>query len=68
MKYNLKNVMWTIDPIKARKDFEEELREQLAYGEKCEKAWRGAKKHRVNKEIAENWEGSNHKIKEILGE
>lgn len=48
--------------------FEKELREQLVYGEKAEKAWRGARKHRVDEEIAMEWQGSNRKIKEILGE
>jgi len=41
MKYNLKNVEWTIDPIKARKNFEKELREKwlnLSQGKKNEYA------------------------------
>jgi len=77
LKFNLKNFpepidgLSTVDELKYKiwkEAFEKELREQLAYGEKSEKAWRGAKKHRVDEELAMEWQGANHKIKEILGE
>jgi hypothetical protein len=53
--------------INWRFGFEKELRAQLVDGEKAEKAWRGARKHRVDEEVAMEWHGSNLKIKEVLG-
>ena len=66
MKYDLKNVEWTIDPIKTRKNFEKELRDELVYAEKARKAWRGESKHRIDEEIAREWDGIIIAIEEIL--
>lgn len=82
MKHNLKNrphLHWektlselgyeTVSDVeKWFEGFEKELRQQLAYGEKSELAWRGARKHRVDEELAMEWQGANHKIKEVLGD
>lgn len=77
MKTNLKNFPSHVekgdcptceDYCKWKDAFKRELSEKLVYGEKAEKAWRGAKKHRVDEEIAMEWQGANRQIKEILGD
>ena len=47
---------------------EKELREDLLYSIKCRDAWKGKAKHRIDEEIAREWDGIIIKIKEILGD
>jgi hypothetical protein len=48
--------------------FEKDLRDKLVYAEKTRKAWRGKSQHRIDEEIAREWDGIIIAIKEILGE
>lgn len=74
MKFNLKNFPKTAegenrdDADLWAEGFEKELREKIIYAEKSLKAWRGEKKHRIDEEIAREWDGIIIAIKHILGE
>jgi len=71
MKHNLKTFPYaqTAGEMEAWiRKHERELRELLDASDKAMKAWRGVGKHRVDEELAMEWQGCIHTIKEILGE
>lgn len=49
-------------------DIEIELRDQLVYAEKARKAWRGENGHRIDENIAREWDGVIIAINKVLGE
>ena len=79
MKFNLKNRPihkgyagttreFIVDQEKWFDGFEKELRDKLVYAEKTRKAWRSKSQHRIDEEIAREWDGIIIAIEEIFGE